>query len=221
MRPPKARLCRHLPLLILLTACTDAPHDSSPRDSAVTCPEGEVLDSAGCMPEACGVGTWGNLPVDGGTVYVDVTATGAADGSAAAPFPTIQAGLDLAAERKGGLVAVAAGTYLEYLTMGSGHDAVTLAGRCRELVTVDGSEGADTPAIQIIGERKTPEIAIEGVTVTGGDLLGPMGRTGDGLGSPERCPGKHPPGGRRRGRHTFARRRGGVRDRSRRTRAGG
>ncbi len=161
-------LC-HMLLALLLSAC--ASNEPTP-DPVTTCAGGEVLDGETCVPEACGAGTWGNLPVDGNTVYVNVEAVESGDGSGSAPLTSIQAGVDLAGERGGGLVALAAGTYVEVVAMGSGHDGVTLAGRCRELVTMDGSEGDDQPAIEIIGERKTPEIGIEGVTVTGGTYSG-------------------------------------------------
>ncbi len=163
-------------ILFVLLAChgPDVRHpgdDSAP--SIASCAEGEVLDGDTCVPEVCGVGTWGNLPVDGNTVYVDVAAAVDGDGSESAPLTSIQAGADLAGDRGGGLVAVAAGTYVEVVAMDSGHDGVTLAGRCRELVTIDGSEGGkDDPAIAIIGGRKEPEIGVEGVTVTGGRYSG-------------------------------------------------
>ncbi len=165
-----------IPMLALLTACggPDAPRladDSAPL--VASCAEGEVLDGDACVPEACGVGTWGTLPVDENTVYVDVTAAVDGDGSESAPLTSIQAGADLAGDRGGGLVAVAAGTYVEVVAMNSGHDGVVLAGRCRDLVTIDGSEGGKSdPALVIDGGRKLPEIGVEGVTVTGGRQTG-------------------------------------------------
>ena len=81
--------------------------------------------------------------------------------------------MDLAGSQGGGLVAVGAGTYLETLTLGDDHRNVTLAGRCREGVTIDGSEGAeDEAAVLVKGHRRTPEVEIEGVTVTGGAYTG-------------------------------------------------
>ncbi len=155
----------------LLSACA-APSSRKPTpDPVASCAEGELLDGDGCVPEACGVGTWGSLPVGEDTVYVDLAAPGG-DGSEAAPLNSIQAAVDLAGDRDGGLVAVAAGTYVEVISMDSGHDGVTIGGRCRDLVTIDGSEGDDVPTIEIIGGRRWPEIAIEGVAVTGGTSNG-------------------------------------------------
>ena len=154
-------------LALVLAGCQATPKGGQPSPTAPSCATGELLDGEVCVPEACATGRWGAV-VDA-VVYVDVMAGDGGDGSEGAPLRSIQAGLELAVDRDGGIVAVAAGTYVETITMGSTHDGVTLAGRCRERVTVDGSEGDDEdPAIEIIGERRAPEIAIEGLTVTGG-----------------------------------------------------
>ncbi len=156
---------------ILLSACS--PHPSrEPAPDAAVCAEGEALDGETCVPEACGIGTWGTLPVDGSAVYVDIAAAEGGDGSEAAPFASIQAGVDLAGDRGGGLVAVAAGTYVDPISMGGAHDGVTLAGRCRELVTVDRTGGGDVPGIEVSGSRKPPSIGIEGLTVIGSEYSG-------------------------------------------------
>lgn len=157
---------------LILSACQS--RDAVP--APVSCPAGEIPDGATCVPDICGVGSWGSLPVNENTVYVDVAASSNGDGSEAAPLTSIQAGLDLAGDRDGGLVAVAAGTYAEVIAMGNDHDGVSLAGRCKGLVTVDGSGGGgdveDAPAIEIIGGARRPTIRIEGVTVTGGAYSG-------------------------------------------------
>ncbi len=157
---------------MLIFACAGHPPQKPAPDSDTICAEGEVLDGEICVPEACGVGTWGNLPVDGNTMYVNIEASDGGEGSEAAPLTSIQAAVDLAGDRGGGLVAVAAGTYVEVIAMGSGHDGVTMAGRCKEMVTIDASKGDDVPAIEMIGKGKMPEIAVEGVTVTGGTYIG-------------------------------------------------
>ncbi len=157
---------------ILLAACADHPAGKPPADEATPCGEGEIPDDSACVPEACGAGTWGNLSVDDDTVYIDIDAVGDGDGSEAAPLTSVQAGVDLAGDRGGGLVAVAAGTYVEAVAMGGGHDGVTLAGRCRDLVTIDGSAGDKLPVIQIVGARKRPAIGIDGLTMRGGTYGG-------------------------------------------------
>ncbi len=157
---------------ILLFGCADAPMTGRPKDPARSCAGGEVLDGETCVPEACGVGTWGDLPVDAATVYVDVEAPGGGDGSEAAPLTSIQAGADLAAGRGGGLVAVAGGTYSEVIALGDDHGDVSVAGRCRDLVTIDGSGGDDVAAVEIIGVGTKPGISIEGLTVSAGTFSG-------------------------------------------------
>ncbi|MDP6935161.1 MAG: right-handed parallel beta-helix repeat-containing protein, partial [Myxococcota bacterium] len=54
---------------------------------------------------------------------------------------SIQEGLD--AQDDKAMVAVAAGTYVENLYMSSDHSGMHLAGRCRDLVTIDGSDVPD------------------------------------------------------------------------------
>ncbi|MDP6935257.1 MAG: right-handed parallel beta-helix repeat-containing protein, partial [Myxococcota bacterium] len=44
---------------------------------------------------------------------------------------------------RNGMVAVAAGTYVENIQLNSDHKGVHLAGRCRDLVVIDGSEGEE------------------------------------------------------------------------------
>ncbi|MDP6934306.1 MAG: right-handed parallel beta-helix repeat-containing protein, partial [Myxococcota bacterium] len=121
-------------ILPLLLAC--GPSEPGP----VHCGSDEILDGEICVPEACGTGTWGDLETDGDTIYVDASAEDGGDGSKDRPFTVIQAGIDAQGQYR--MVAVAAGTYVENLYMDSDQSGVHLAGRCRELVIVDGSEGS-------------------------------------------------------------------------------
>lgn len=91
-----------------------------------------------CRPVApCGAGTWGDIPVDPATQYVDAAFGGVGKGTAAEPFSTI--GEALAAAQKGAIVAVAAGSYAEDLTISK---PVVLWGVCPELVEIVGSSAA-------------------------------------------------------------------------------
>ena len=155
---------------LLLGGCVGTPGGGEPPANSTSCATGELLDGEDCVPEACGVGTWGNIA--GAAVYVDVAAGEGGDGSEGAPLRSIQAGLDRAATNEGGIVAVAAGSYVETIAMGDDHRNVTLAGRCRAMVTIDGSEGDDVPTIDVSGDRRTPTVGIQGVTVTGGTYTG-------------------------------------------------
>ncbi|MDP6935529.1 MAG: right-handed parallel beta-helix repeat-containing protein, partial [Myxococcota bacterium] len=127
-----------------------------------------------CVPEACGTGTWGDLQTDGDTIYVDASAEAGGDGSKDRPFTVIQEGLD--AQGEDGMVAVAAGTYVENLQMNSDHSGVHLAGRCMELVTIDGSEGDEenweTGSGIYLNGRLTTTWTVSGVTVTESPWVG-------------------------------------------------
>ncbi len=149
---------------------TAPTHDTGP-DTEPGCDTGQLEDDGECVPAACGAGTWGNLEVDENTVFVDIAAAEGGDGSQAAPFTSLQAGLDAAGDADGGTVAVAAGTYPETLALDRGHDGVRLAGRCRELVGIDASAGDEgTPGIFV--DAKSSEAEISGVTVSGSRLVG-------------------------------------------------
>ncbi|MDP6934215.1 MAG: right-handed parallel beta-helix repeat-containing protein, partial [Myxococcota bacterium] len=149
-------------LLTLLLACSTDPEP-------LTCAQGELLDGDACVPEACGTGTWGDLQTDGDTIYVDASAEDGGDGSEESPFTLIQEGLD--AQGKSGMVAVAAGTYVENLQMTRDHSGVHLAGRCRELVVIDASEGSEDEMLEgsgiFLNGYLSTQWTVSGVTVTG------------------------------------------------------
>lgn len=161
MRPPRARCV----WLVFLSACHPEPW--APQAPA-SCGAGEILDGEECVPEACGAAPWGAVPVDAGTVFVDGAAAAGGDGSEATPLNAIQAGVDLAASRDGALVAVAAGTYFENVSMGDGYRDIGVEGRCKDLVVMDGSADRDLPTLAIIGVHKRPEVVFRGLTLIGG-----------------------------------------------------
>jgi hypothetical protein len=102
------------------------------------CPMGSFpVPTEGCVPidgaDGCGTGTFGAIPDDPGTVYVDAAFVGTSDGSKAAPYTTLAAAL--AAVGRGEQVAVAAGTYDEPVVPAR---AVTLRGRCASMVRIQG-----------------------------------------------------------------------------------
>jgi hypothetical protein len=117
-----------------------------------------------CRPiVGCGTGTWGDIPVAPTTVYVDVSFAGLPDGSATSPFPTLQQGVDAASA--GAIVAVAAGTYSQDVTVQS--KTLRLWGRCPEMVEVAGQGGVyalaliDSPGSEIHNLAVTgPEVGI-------------------------------------------------------------
>ena len=127
----------------------------------------------GCIPQSCGVGRWGNLDIDEHTVFVDAHAKGDGNGTEDAPFALIQDGLELAGAQEGGLVAVAAGTYVENPLLDRDNPGVHLAGRCLDLVVIDGSDGGpEDVALEADGYWGDEEWWVSGVTVTGGPYAG-------------------------------------------------
>ncbi len=143
--------------LVLLACRPDTPEGSTPveRDSVDTdttptdtatstgdCGTGEVWDQDGCVPEACGRGSWGNLPPGNDAAWVDASAPEGGDGSRDFPLRVIADGLSTRKQ----FVYVAGGTYLENVVVGGG---VELAGRCSEMVTIDASE--DAVGIEVVG----------------------------------------------------------------------
>ncbi len=171
---------RTLFLLVLAgLAAGCGERQACPEDSGAVpdCAEGYLDDRGQCVPDSCGTGTWGSLEVDGSTVYVDIATAEGGDGSEGAPLRSIQAGLDLAGSRGGGMVAVAAGTYSETLEFTSDHAGVHLAGRCRELVTLDASGGEEeTPGVDV--DTKYGEAELSGVSVVGARYSGVRVSTG-------------------------------------------
>jgi len=100
------------------------------------CPEGLMAPpgETSCRPPMeCGSGKWGDIPVEGDTVYVDQGYTGGnSDGSADQPYLTIGAGIANAAD--GAIVAVAAGIYSEAPVITK---LVRLWGVCPSQVTIE------------------------------------------------------------------------------------
>jgi hypothetical protein len=132
---------------------------------AAACPDGQVAlpgETACHELMDCGQGQWGNIPVDASTQYVDASAVGG-DGSATAPWTTIQAGVDAAAS--GAVVAVDAGQYLEELNIGN---LLRDRGRCPSMV-------------ELVGQGAVGAIIIINAASTGG-VVGGMAVTGPGIG---------------------------------------
>jgi hypothetical protein len=126
------------------------------------CGPGEhaLLGETSCHAVApCGSGTWGDIPVDATTLYVDASAPGGGDGSLDTPFVTIQAAIDAAAPN--GLIAIAAGSYAEDLLISG--KPVKLWGKCPAEVEVIGS----TAAITVESGVQGAEVHALGITSAG------------------------------------------------------
>ncbi len=116
-------------------AC-DAILPSSPCESGTLALPGDAF----CRePAPCGDGTWGDIPLEPDTVFVDGAHVGPESGAATAPWRTIAAALE--AVRPGGMIAIAPGSYPEALTIAN--KPVRLWGKCSAAVQV-GRAGATT-----------------------------------------------------------------------------
>ncbi len=156
---------------LLLLGCDGARRPDLDTGEASNCAEGFAAEGRQCVPLACGTGRWGTLDLGEDAVYVDIDAAEGGVGSEGAPFRSIQAGLDLAGSQGGGTVAVAAGSYSETLVFSTDHPGVQLAGRCRELVTLDAAGGDEsTPGIDI--DTRYGDVELSGVSVVGSSHLG-------------------------------------------------
>jgi hypothetical protein len=114
----------------------------------------------------CGEGSWGDIPVDGATVYVDADYGGGdGDGSEARPWPTI--GEAIAAAAPGALVAIAAGSYVGNVVVTG--KPVRLRGVCPAQVTIVGTAAAVAPcpaaAVCVTGGAHGSEL--RGVAIRG------------------------------------------------------
>jgi hypothetical protein len=111
----------------------------------------------------CAAGTFGDIVVDADTEYVDASFSGVPNGSATAPWPTIQQAIDAAAP--GATIAIAAGSYAQHLVVTN--KAVKLWGVCpRDVEIVGPAEGV--AAIDIINGPDGTEVhtlAVRGARV--------------------------------------------------------
>jgi len=113
-----------------------------------------IPGDAACREVApCDTGTWGAIPVESNTEYVDASYAGMdSDGSALKPWTTVQAAVDAASA--GAIVAIAQGSYLEDVLV-SGKPA-RLWGVCPALVTLGTVRLLDSAGSEVRG------VAIEG-----------------------------------------------------------
>jgi hypothetical protein len=92
----------------------------------------------------CGTGTWGSIPLEASTVFVDAAFVGTSDGTQSKPFTKIADAISAAPP--GAIVAIAAGSYLgDLLVQGK---AVRLWGVCPGKVEIVGT-GATFAALSI------------------------------------------------------------------------
>jgi len=110
----------------------------------------------------CGTGTWGDIPVEPSTIYVDASyAGGGSDGTKVKPYVAIQAAIDAAASgtTSNPIVAVAAGTYRERVKI---MKPLRLFGRCPEMVEVQAPAGGIEPVIDVAVTSEVGKLAVTG-----------------------------------------------------------
>jgi len=133
-----------------------------PALPAAACPAGKmaVLGKSACQPiMACGSGTYGDIKTTASTIYVDAASTASTpDGSLARPYKTLHMALHGASA--GAHIAVAAGAYKSDVTLSK---AVTIDGRCPEMVSITNATSKYTATVVITG----PTATLRGVTITG------------------------------------------------------
>jgi hypothetical protein len=109
----------------------------------------------------CAAGTWGDIPVEADTEYVDASYVGMdSDGSALKPWRSIQEGVNAAAP--GAIVAIAEGSYLEDLVING--TSVRVWGVCPARVEVVGT-GAEPAALLLLAN--TSGTTVRGLGIRG------------------------------------------------------
>ncbi len=130
---------------------------------AASCPLGllAVPGETACREvSACGTDPYGLAPTDASTLYVDAAYVGGGStGARDKPFTTVQAAVDAAP--KDGVVAIAAGTYTENVTVTR---PVKLHGRCPKLVEIAALD-PKKPALELRAPAEVHTLAAKGSMV--------------------------------------------------------
>ena len=119
-----------------MAACSQADRRQPGDTGRDPCGATEIEDDAGeCVPAACGRAATGDVS-DADVIL--------------APGDDVQAAVDALGS---GTVALTAGTYDAQLSLGAEADGIHIAGRCPELVTIDGSKWTNGQPVIAIGEN--------------------------------------------------------------------
>ena len=144
--------------LAWLLACT-GPEDSG--EPGPSCAEGELLDGLSCVPEACGVGVFGDRD---GDIFVDPLNLGEQEGSREHPWATLDEALSHI--RPDETVVLAAGRYKGLVRSDLAPRGVKILGRCKELSVLD----AEGDTVVVYGVDTGTHL--EQLTITGGEEAG-------------------------------------------------
>jgi len=129
-----------------LSACEVTPVEPE-------CAVGEILDASDgepgvCVPEACGVGPWGDVGDGGDEVrYVAPWGRWGGNGSASDPMDDPSAAWEELIDADGGRMVVAAGHYDDVQLLVE-MDGLELRGRCPELVHLTGPDSLDLSVVE-------------------------------------------------------------------------
>ncbi len=136
---------------------------------AESCPPGQMAVPGETMcheVSSCGDGTWGDIPIEADAHFVDQAYSGNdSDGSQMRPWKTIQEAINNV--KPGGMVAVAAGIYVENVRID--YKRIRLWGRCPSLVEISGASA--NPASLTVYAAKSGESEVRGLSLTKGGLL--------------------------------------------------
>lgn len=136
--------------------------------------QGLLTDVDGsCAPVVCGVGPWG--PADDGSAAVFVLEGGDGDGSAEAPLGSVQEAVETAAAAGVDRVVVGGGVYPGRLDLGRAQNGLTIQGRCRDRVVLDGEGDARESAVEL---EASARVTLAGVELRGWPEGGVMVWTG-------------------------------------------
>jgi len=143
----------------------DGDDGCEPVLPGTACPPGQMAipGEPDCHDVApCADGTWGGIPAEPGTQFVDNSYPGNdSDGSEAHPWTSVSQAI--AAAAPDAIVAVAAGTYVEdVLVQGK---PVRLWGRCPALVEIAGTN-AQPASLQVL-DPAASGTAVRGLSITG------------------------------------------------------
>ncbi|MBW2453262.1 MAG: DUF1565 domain-containing protein [Deltaproteobacteria bacterium] len=142
----------------------DGDRGCEPVLPAEPCGTGQlaVPGDTSCRPvTACVSSKWGTAPTGGTTEHVDGSYQGTSTGSETQPWKTIQAGINAAAP--GAVVAVAAGTYNEAVTIAQG---VSLWGACADTVTI----AAPGNSVAVTVQDSATTVVVRDLAITGSDI---------------------------------------------------
>lgn len=140
------------------------------------CPPGFVVDATAkvlsgqlppCLPDPadCSDDEYGDAALSEGDGVVFVNAASGSDsaqGSRAAPFRTI--GKALTEVGPGDTIAVAAGKYIETLSI---HKPLNLFGRCAAMVRLEFHGGVTTATVSVSGIKLETEVFLRGISIGG------------------------------------------------------